>query len=488
MSTDTTQTVRSNPPQTARIYVPRYRSGGYAIVIAMTKHMPEAGFMSKHEIIEAGQPYCDSSFTAPNVNVSISRTAWNSMATLISKGLVYRFGFPHRFMLTEEGRELGLRLVSLAEANVVVGSSASQADLDCVTSSGGGAIDDLGGPEHDDLMNIDRLVTLPANTYDIYLVLDSREVVRSNRNYFRDELLSRGVKILTRSLALGDFLWLAKRRGTEAFVQPDSEIVLDCIIERKLMDDLVSSIKDERYREQKFRLSGCGLTNVTYLVEEGSLSNAEGFGKDRLVSAMTQTQILDGFFLKRTFSPQETVQYLFNMTRVVQSMYAVSSRPWLLAEATPSRAVSNTDEAGGNLLHCTFFREQNQTIYALRARDTDRNTVAGTRQTLAAALRISPTNVVVTYGAFVEMNSKTGGLTLSDVWMRQLMCIRGVSAEKAASVAAHFPTMSSFVLALARAGTTQQKEALLRSLGDGRKGIGPTLAREIVAFFDQGQD
>nr|KAJ3422042.1 Crossover junction endonuclease mus81 [Polyrhizophydium stewartii] len=379
MSTDTTQTVRSNPPQTARIYVPRYRSGGYAIVIAMTKHMPEAGFMSKHEIIEAGQPYCDSSFTAPNVN---------------------------------------------------------------------------------------RLVTLPANTYDIYLVLDSREVVRSNRNYFRDELLSRGVKILTRSLALGDFLWLAKRRGTEAFVQPDSEIVLDCIIERKLMDDLVSSIKDERYREQKFRLSGCGLTNVTYLVEEGSLSNAEGFGKDRLVSAMTQTQILDGFFLKRTFSPQETVQYLFNMTRVVQSMYA----------------------AGGNLLHCTFFREQNQTIYALRARDTDRNTVAGTRQTLAAALRISPTNVVVTYGAFVEMNSKTGGLTLSDVWMRQLMCIRGVSAEKAASVAAHFPTMSSFVLALARAGTTQQKEALLRSLGDGRKGIGPTLAREIVAFFDQGQD
>ena len=34
------------------------------------------------------------------------------------------------------------------------------------------------------------------------------------------------------------------------------------------MDDLASSIKDGRFREQKFRLKKCGLSHPVYLVEE----------------------------------------------------------------------------------------------------------------------------------------------------------------------------------------------------------------------------
>ena len=46
-----------------------------------------------------------------------------------------------------------------------------------------------------------------------------------------------------------------------------NEIVLPFIIERKRMDDLASSIKDGRFREQKFRLKQTGFKNLIYLVE-----------------------------------------------------------------------------------------------------------------------------------------------------------------------------------------------------------------------------
>lgn len=53
--------------------------------------------------------------------------------------------------------------------------------------------------------------------------------------------------------------------------------VLDCIVERKTVIDLASSIVDGRYDEQKQRLCGCGVPHVVYLVEGVSL-NPQGVG------------------------------------------------------------------------------------------------------------------------------------------------------------------------------------------------------------------
>lgn len=46
-----------------------------------------------------------------------------------------------------------------------------------------------------------------------------------------------------------------------------TDYLLDFIVERKTADDLAASIMDGRYEEQKYRLKGCGLNNVIYLVE-----------------------------------------------------------------------------------------------------------------------------------------------------------------------------------------------------------------------------
>ena len=86
----------------------------------------------------------------------------------------------------------------------------------------------------------------PAGSYDIIFILDHREVkTTKNREYVRDALARNRIPVERRALELGDMCWIARHRETK------DEIILDFIIERKRIDDLVKSIKDGRFHEQK---------------------------------------------------------------------------------------------------------------------------------------------------------------------------------------------------------------------------------------------
>ncbi|XP_041006744.1 crossover junction endonuclease MUS81-like [Juglans microcarpa x Juglans regia] len=68
--------------------------------------------------------------------------------------------------------------------------------------------------------------------------------------------------LLVRRLPVGDGIWIARHKYV------DSEYVLDYIVERKNVDDLHCSIRDNRYWDQKLRLLRCGLKRLKYLVED----------------------------------------------------------------------------------------------------------------------------------------------------------------------------------------------------------------------------
>jgi crossover junction endonuclease MUS81 len=53
-----------------------------------------------------------------------------------------------------------------------------------------------------------------------------------------------------RKLSIGDYLWICKPKASSG-TRSDRELVLPYVVERKRMDDLVSSIKDGRFKEQK---------------------------------------------------------------------------------------------------------------------------------------------------------------------------------------------------------------------------------------------
>lgn len=87
---------------------------------------------------------------------------------------------------------------------------------------------------------------VPSGSYDIIFILDSREVKSTkNREYIETHLRKARVPVEKRALELGDMCWIARERAS------GTEIVLDFIVERKRMDDLVGSIKDGRFHEQK---------------------------------------------------------------------------------------------------------------------------------------------------------------------------------------------------------------------------------------------
>lgn len=91
-------------------------------------------------------------------------------------------------------------------------------------------------------------IVWPAGSYEIILLLDTREVKsQRDRSGFFDRLKTVGVRVEQRALPVGDMLWIARVKGGLA----EDECVLDFVVERKRLDDLTNSVRDGRFREQK---------------------------------------------------------------------------------------------------------------------------------------------------------------------------------------------------------------------------------------------
>jgi ERCC4-type nuclease len=91
----------------------------------------------------------------------------------------------------------------------------------------------------------------------------------------------------------------------------DKELI---IVERKSLQDLLSSIKDGRYKEQSYRLQNCcgGMPhNVMYIIE-GAFSQLRNPALEKRIiySAMTTLSAFKGFSVIRTSSVQETADWL----------------------------------------------------------------------------------------------------------------------------------------------------------------------------------
>ena len=90
------------------------------------------------------------------------------------------------------------------------------------------------------------------------------------------------------------------------------------IIERKSINDLVSSIKDGRYEEQSYRLNGLNHHNhnIMYLIE-GDMNKANrfkdaNFEKLTVCSAIFSLNYYKGFSVIRTFNLEETATFVCN--------------------------------------------------------------------------------------------------------------------------------------------------------------------------------
>ena len=109
------------------------------------------------------------------------------------------------------------------------------------------------------------------------------------------------------SLDLGDFIF-----------ELDGDITL--IIERKTINDLQSSIRDGRHKEQKTRLlSNYPASKIMYIIEGGfeQLYNLNNSIENILYGAILNTQFRDKIQVYRTQSIDETIKYLLYLYKKI---------------------------------------------------------------------------------------------------------------------------------------------------------------------------
>ncbi|KAJ1972561.1 Crossover junction endonuclease mus81, partial [Dimargaris verticillata] len=500
---------QSRPPRPRRStaeYVPRYRSGAFAILIALhfltahDRHLRQRltqsvdataddSWFYRRDIIDIAQHFCDSTFDDSARGAQYS--AWSGMKTLVDKELVYRLGMAAEYMLSDRGITLARQLIQvtqqrdtnfatvLDEININVDGSyvdqpaaalvrrchsdgplspASQAQgqaglaqplrralshLGSTAAPGSTAKASMRPPRPSaaataaavaltsnppsnalppaEIMDWEP-ITHPAQSFDVWLVLDTREIrSKSDRDYIRVELEKRNVPVILRSLDLGDIMWVARPHSCSG---PEEELFLGHIVERKRMDDLIASIKDGRYKEQKHRLRSCGAEHVTYLVEGNHTDDERRIGPNVIQTVISETQVIHGFTVKRTAGMDATLQYLALMTEQLSK--------WFTAQA----------------LH----QVPNSVIV--------RSTFAGLKARLK--MHYPDRTWCISYAAFCNVGRKSGDLTLSALFVRMLMSVKGMSAEKATHLAKRYPTPASFLEALAREPDHEGRKRILQ--------------------------
>ncbi|KAI9246201.1 hypothetical protein BY458DRAFT_591073 [Sporodiniella umbellata] len=266
------------------------------------------------------------------------------------------------------------------------------------------------------LMEAENIEPWQPDEYNIELVLDSREIqTKTNRTYIQDQLTAQGIPLSTRSLDLGDVVWIARNKNS------GQELFLDYVIERKRLDDLIASIKDGRFTEQKQRLKRSGAKKAMYIVEEYSREEAVNFGLQAIQTAMSSTQIIDHIFLKRTSNMDETIRYLISVHRMIERCYA------------------------------------NRQLYPIPDHRVTSQNYLALRTEYRVQREKENTAYLISYSVYNQINSKSGSTNLHEIYLRMLMYIRGVNAEKALALIQVYPTPHRLLSAFHHASIDEAK-------------------------------
>lgn len=401
--------VRNKQPA-RKEFIPSPTSGHYTILVSMYK-------AKQSELIEnltklQIEDLCTRYFPTRMRDKS---KVWASMKTLIDRALINRqISRDPIYTLTPEGQALAIKLIDTTDNNPASAAS----DDDEVNPLSSQVL-----TQNDGTGNFE----LKAGEFDIILAMDSREKL-DIKNF--DET----IKCEIRTLACGDFVWLARPKGINP-TDRTRDLVLDYVVERKRTDDLWQSKCDGRLEQQKDRLLNSGIRRPVFLIEEfGTMRNTYATA-DTINQLIVGILLRDGIRVERAKNLSHTVDYLRTMTRCITKLYSKM-----------------------NLKSCD--------------QDKLRNEVADIDE-------------MITWHEFQTKTAKIKNWTVSEMFAKHLIQIMGMSAKHVAVIIEKYPTLTHLMRAYRKCFDDKERESLLAKLQvkDQNRTIGPALSRKVYHTY-----
>jgi ERCC4-type nuclease len=140
------------------------------------------------------------------------------------------------------------------------------------------------------------------------IIIDEREIALYERKVF----LNTGIELVKKVLHIGD-----------AIIENEEQEL--CVIERKTLQDLLSSIKDGRYVEQSHRLqytSGLSPHNIIYIIEGNMTTLSSERDKQVVYSSITSLNYYKGFSVLRITNVEKIKKIYKKKTKKGKNIYA----------------------------------------------------------------------------------------------------------------------------------------------------------------------
>lgn len=405
-------------------YVPPPSSGAHLILVSMFKSEQSELIknMTKQQVLDFCSRFSQSGLKDNN-------KIWACMKGLIDKSLVGRhISRDPLYFLLDEGRDLAQKLIALAEGHRLPDDKdESSADSDSRFQ-----------PEHDQASHMSAETgvvyddsgasfKLEAGTFEVVLIVDQRERIELYNS-------ESSLKVETRTLACGDFIWIARPQNMNAHDRT-KDIVLDYVVERKRLDDLQSSIFDGRFEQQKLRLKNSGIRRPVYLIEDYGSLRVSNLTSSGLSQAIVNILVHDGIDVERAKNIGHVNDYLITMTKCLEKLYA------------------NMD-----LISCNQDK--------LRSGEAERNEF-------------------MTFSEYQTKGAKITNWTVKEMFAKHLIQITGMSDKRVAVIVKEYPTISALMAAYEKCKSDKEKENLLAKfkIPDSTRTIGPAISKRVYTCY-----
>lgn len=165
----------------------------------------------------------------------------------------------------------------------------------------------------------------------------------------------------------------------------------------------------------------CGLNQAVLLVEKHHGSSSFGLSEHAIFSNVVKSVIVDGVFLKEMDSTNHTVDYLVDLYHEYKRKLKNTSIVALYQTASMSR-----DE----YLKLRLYIVKNP------------ETLLSTGTPMIDGLSLKKSLILFNFYDWCELNSKTKGNSVSDVFLKMLISsVKGLSPEKALMITNKYKTM-----------------------------------------------